>query len=40
MLAAIDLGLDCALTTHPMAGMTSLTEILLENFISILGFAF
>ena len=40
MTAAIHLGSDCSLTTHPTTRMTSLTQILLVNFVSILGFAF
>jgi len=40
MTAAIDPGSDGALTARPMTYMTSLTQILLVNFISILGCAF
>jgi len=40
MTAAIHPGWDCALTARLMTRMTSLTYILLLNFVSNIGFAF
>ena len=40
MTAVIHLGLYCALTAFSLTRMTSLTSILLVNFVPNLGFAF
>jgi hypothetical protein len=40
MMATMDPDSHCALTARPMTPMTLLNQMLLVNFVSILGFAF